>query len=59
MLFSSSILFKVYLFILRESPHKWGGGKRKKGREKIPSRLGAVGAEPDVGLELTNREIMT
>ena len=30
-----------------------------RGRERIPSRLLSVGAEPDAGLELTNREIMT
>ena len=36
--------------------------ERQRGRERegerIPSRLHAVSAEPDVGLELTNREIM-
>ena len=32
---------------------------REGGREKIPSRLHAVSAEPDVGLELTNHEIVT
>ena len=30
-----------------------------KGRERIPSRLCSVSTEPDAGLELTNREIMT
>ena len=28
-------------------------------RERIPSRIRAVSTEPNVGLELTNREIMT
>ena len=28
-------------------------------RERIPSRFRAVSTEPDAGLELTNREIMT
>ena len=40
----------------RERAHSWG---REKGRQRIPSRLRAVSAEPDVGLELTDREIMT
>ena len=30
----------------------------ERGTERIPSRLSTVSAEPDVGLELTNREIM-
>ena len=34
--------------------------EREKEREtEIPSRLLAVSAEPDVGLDLTNHEIMT
>ena len=36
-----------------------GGARRERGRERIPSRLCTVITEPDVGLELTNREIMT
>ena len=31
------------------------GAKRETGRERIPSRLLAVSAEPDVGLDPTNR----
>ena len=34
------------------------GAERERG-ERIPSRLSTVGTEPDVGLELTNCEIMT
>ena len=34
-----------------------GEGERK--RERIPSRVHAISAEPDAGLELTNPEIMT
>ena len=36
-----------------------GEGQRERGGERIPSRLRAVSAEPEVGLELTNREIMS
>ena len=44
----------------RESEHtSRGGAEREKGRDKIPSRLHTVSAGPDVGLNLTNREIMT
>ena len=35
-----------------------GGGERERERERIPSRLCAVSAESDVGLEFMNREIM-
>ena len=36
-----------------------GEGQRERERERIPSRLRTVSAEPDAGLELTNREIVT
>ena len=35
------------------------GRGRKRGREKVPSRLCTVSAESNAGLELTNREIRT
>ena len=35
------------------------GRGRKRDRDRIPSRLCTVSTEPDVELELTNREIMT
>ena len=35
------------------------GRERERERERIPSRLLTVSTEPDVGLELTNCEIMT
>ena len=35
------------------------GRGRESGRDRIPSRLCNVSAEPDVGLELTNHEIVT
>ena len=40
----------------------WGRDRereRERERERIPSRLHSVGIEPNVRLELTNREIMT
>ena len=36
-----------------------GKGQRESEKERIPSRLCTIGAEPDVGLELMNPEIMT
>ena len=56
------IIFNVYLFILREREREstsGGEAKRERGRERIPSGAYAVGAEPDRGLDLTNRDIMT
>ena len=51
-----------FLF-LRERQHVGRGGAerecRGKERERIPSRLHTASTEPDVGLEFTNREIMT
>ena len=54
----SLIFFKFYLFILRER-ERMGRGGAEKGRERIPSRFRADSAEPAMGLELTNREIVT
>ena len=36
-----------------------GGAEREGEREGSPSRLFTISAEPDAGLELVNREIMT
>ena len=36
-----------------------GGAERERGRERIPSRLCTVSTEPDVGLKLSDLEIMT
>ena len=46
------------LFILRESACVSRGGA-ERGRESIPSRLGTVSTEPDVGLGPMNRENVT
>ena len=34
-------------------------GESQRGRTRFPSRLCTVNTEPDMGLKLTNREIMT
>ena len=34
-------------------------GQRESGKDRIPSRLCTASVEPNVGLGLTNREIMT
>ena len=56
--------FYVYSFFEREREHKlgrnsWGGADREGDRIQTGSRLSAVSTEPDAGLELTNREIVT
>ena len=61
--FSFLIFFNVYLF-LRDREQKreseWGRTERGGDTEsEAGSRLRAVSTEPDAGLELTNREIMT
>ena len=48
----------MFLYFEREREHAQGRG-RGRGRERIPGRLCTVSMEPHVGLELTNREIMT
>ena len=57
---SCSILFILFKFIYferqRESTSRAGAERR---RERIPSRLRTISAEPDVQLEFTNCEIMT
>ena len=54
--------FNVYLFLReRERQKMSGGGAEREGdtESQVGSRLRAVGPEPDVGLELTDCEIMT
>ena len=50
------LFLSVYLFIYERGRER-GGGQRERGRQGIPSRLRAVGAGPDAGLELMNHEI--
>ena len=47
-------IFNVYLFIF-----EWGKGGVGREGDRIPSRLRAVSAETDMGLEITDCEIMT
>ena len=55
---TSFFFFFKFIFREREREHEQRRG-REKGRKEIPRRLHAVSAEPNVGLELTNCEIMT
>ena len=58
-LYTLKKIFNVYLLLRERQGASRGGAER--GRPRIWSRLRfwAVSTEPDVGLELTNREIMT
>ena len=38
---------------------EYRGGAERKRRERLPSRLHTVSAEPCTGLQLTNQEMMT
>ena len=52
----------LFCFVLNFIYLCWERGaeaERERWRERIPSRLRAVSAEPNAGLELTNHEIMT
>ena len=46
------------MFILKEREQA-GEGERERRRDRIPGRLHTVSMDPDVGLKLTNCEIMT
>ena len=55
-----NFLFFFFKFIyLRERERAQTGWGRERRRDRIPSRLCTVSTEPDLGLELVNREIMT
>ena len=51
-----SLFLFVFGLFLREQASR--GGAEREG-DRIPGRFRAVSTEPDVGLELTNREITT
>ena len=59
--FSAFFFFFLFwsLFIWETERERVGERQRERGRERIPSRLHTVTVEPDVGLKLTNRKIMT
>ena len=60
LMIKSVFVFKfIYLFFEGDKDSTSGGWDREKGRERIRSRICTVTPEPDVGLELTNCEIMT
>ena len=44
----------LFIYFEKEREREWG-----RGRERIPRRLYTVSAEPNVGLKVTNHEIMT
>ena len=48
----------MFVYFERDSISR-GGAERERERERIPGRLHAVSADPDTGLALRNREIMT
>ena len=63
-LFVLVLVFKVYFLREREREREGGReGERERmslgEAERIPSRLYTVSVEPDAGLDLMNREIMT
>ena len=45
----------------RETEHEWGKVREREGdtESETGSRLQAISPEPDVGLELTDREVVT
>ena len=47
------------IYFEKERERAQAGVCRERGRQRSQSRLRAVSAEPYVGLELTNRDIMT
>ena len=54
---TATIVCLFVFTILRERERE--EGQREGGRKGIPSRPHAVRSEPDVGLDLTNRKVMT
>ena len=52
------MIFLFFIFIYFERERAWRGGAERE-RDRLPSRLRAVRAEPDMGLKLMNHEITT
>ena len=57
----SKIVFYVYSFLRdrERQEHERGRGREGDTESKAGSRLRAISTEPDAGLELTDREIVT
>ena len=56
------IFFKMFIFERERQSMSMGGAEREREGDiesETGSRLRAVSTEPDAGLELTDREIMT
>ena len=53
------LLFVCCLVIFEREGDRARVGEGQREREGIPGRLHTVSTEPNTGLELTNREIMT
>ena len=53
------VFFFFLVYFERESARIRAQGRGRERGERIPSRLRVVSTEPDTGLDLTNREIMT
>ena len=51
--------FLMFIYFLREKQSVIAGSGRERGWHRIQSRLLDVSTQPDAGLELVNREIMT
>ena len=53
-------LFFLFLRLFRESQREWGRGRERERETENPKQvLRAVSTEPSVGLQTTNREIVT
>ena len=49
----------LFIYFVRKRESVSGEGAEREERARIPSRLHTASTEPDVGLDLTNRKIVT
>ena len=56
-----NFFFNILFIFETETEHEWGRGREREGdtESEAGSRLWAISPEPDAGLELTDREIVT
>ena len=54
-----SVFDRIYLFWGEKRAERVREGQRERERERLPSSLRTVSAEPGAGLKLMNREVMT